>query len=99
MSREDFVSYSCFDAQARYGEIWGGIGRSREVWGGIGRYREMEGDFICPACLCAQGTWLLWQQLRANLEGMAWQQGQDRSRSYNPNPRPKPTLTPTLTPP
>ena len=33
MSREDFVSYSCFDAQAaaRYGENWGGIGRSREV--------------------------------------------------------------------
>ena len=54
MSREDFVSYSCFDAQ---------------------------------------GTWLLWQQLRKHLEGMEWQQGQDRFRFYNPKPHPNPTLT------
>ena len=57
----------------------------------------MEGDFICPTCFDAQGTWLLWQQLRKHLEGMEWQQGQDRF--YNPNPHPNPTRTPTLTPP
>ena len=83
MSREDFVSYSCFDAQA--------VARYGEIWGGLARYREIEGDFMCPTCFDAQGTWLLWQQLRKHLEGMEWQQGQDRSAST--------TRTPTLTPP
>ena len=40
-------------------------------------------DFVSYSCFDAQGTWLLWQQLRAHLESLEWQQGHDLFHFYN----------------